>query len=97
MWSSLIIQKEGFRLIINKNYKVEPQDTLNVVLFERKVVKEGDNAGQENWKPIAYCPNVKIALKTLVDREINGTGLKDFETVVKKYDELMATIEKLQV
>lgn len=66
-------------------------------MFKRRVVENGKNKGETVWYPIAYEPNVKEALRTLVTREINGTGLKNFKVVVDKVDELMKQIDKFKV
>lgn len=78
---------------INDDYKIEAVDVLNVTLFKRK----GKNEGEVAWVPISYEPNVKEALKTLVKREINGTGLRNFMAVVDKVDELMEQIDSFKV
>ncbi|MCD2345785.1 hypothetical protein [Clostridium guangxiense] len=82
---------------INDDYKIEAVDVLNVTLFKRKVIEKGKNEGEIAWVPISYEPNVKEALKTLVKREINGTGLKDFMAVVDKVDKLMEQIDGFKV
>lgn len=81
---------------INDHYKIEA-DVLNVVLLKRRVIEGGKSKGEVVWDAISYEPNVKEALKTLVKREINGTGLKDFKAVVDKVDELMEQIDKFKV
>ena len=65
---------------INRNYKIE-SDNLNVILSKREVSKEN---GLERWRGISYYSTFENALKALVDMEIKGTGLKDFEIVVEK-------------
>lgn len=82
---------------INDDYRIEAIDVLNVTLFKRRVVENGKNKGETVWYPIAYEPNVKEALRTLVTREINGTGLKDFKAVVDKVDKLMKQIDKFKI
>lgn len=82
---------------INDDYKIEACDELNVTLLRRRIVQNGKNKGDEVWDTVAYVPNVKIALQTLVTREINGTGLNDFKEVVAKVDELMKQIEKFKI
>ncbi|MFL0251390.1 hypothetical protein ACJDT4_13280 [Clostridium neuense] len=81
---------------INNDYKIEA-DILNVVLFKRRIIEGGKSKGEIVWDAISYEPNVKEALKTLVKREINGTGLKDFKAVVDKVDELMEQINHFKV
>ena len=74
---------------INKNYAIG-SDELNVTLYKRG----GNN---KYWKPLGYFGSCESALKALVDMEIKGTGLKDFETVVSKVQELRAIIDGLNL
>jgi len=82
---------------INEDYKIEAPNDLNVTLFKRRIVQGGKNEGNEVWDSIAFTPNVKMALQTLVTREINGTGIKDFKEVVVKVDELMEQISHFKI
>lgn len=82
---------------INEDYKIEAPNDLNVTLFKRRIVQGGKNQGNEVWDSIAFTPNVKMALQTLVTREINGTGIKDFKVVVAKVDKLMEQIAHFKV
>ena len=77
---------------INKNYKTE-SDSLNVILSKREVSKKP--LGKERWRTVGYYSTFESALKALIDMEIKGTGLKDFETLVNKIDELYKLIESL--
>ncbi len=80
-------------MTINEKYKIE-SDEMNVTLYEKYISKEGKNEGKPQWKPVSYHGNLEMALKSLVDKEINGTGLKDIETVVAKIQELKSFIEE---
>ena len=78
-------------LQINKDYGIE-SDNLNITLCRREVSRE---SGLERWRGIGYYSTFKNALKALVDMEIKGTGLGNFETVVRKIDELYELMEAL--
>ncbi len=74
---------------IGNNWQIISDD-LNIVLSRRHKVEK---TGKEYWTPEGYYSSLASALKALVAREIRGTGLKDFETVVKKLAELEAKID----
>lgn len=82
---------------INENYKIEAIDERNIVLMERKVPKaeSGKELKKPYWKTEGYYPNVKVALDSLVTKEINGTGIKCLKTVTDKVKELHKLIEGL--
>ena len=79
-------------LLINRNYGIE-SDNLNITLLKREVSKE---KGSERWRAIGHFSTFGSALKGLVDMEVRGDGLGDFETVVKKIDELYELINSLK-
>ncbi|KOF56633.1 MULTISPECIES: hypothetical protein [Clostridium] len=77
---------------INKNIKVEAVDDRNICILKRTTIK-----GKEDWKRTGYYTTPQGALKGLVNDEIIGTGLKDFETVCNKINELYKLIDGLTV
>lgn len=80
-------------MVINEKYKIE-SDALNVTLYYRQKPREGNNV--ENWRPLAYFSNPRLALEYLVLNEIMGDGFIDLETVCKKIDELNGLINTLK-
>lgn len=80
-------------MLIGKNWKIE-SDELNVTLYER-ITKKKD--GKEYWKPHSYYSSVSNCLKSLVNIQVNKTGLKDLETVKKEIEGLHQLIESLKV
>ena len=90
-------------MLIGKDWKVESDD-MNVTIFKRKIINGKGRGrpstkaiGSEYFIPVAYLSNVHIALEYIINKEIQGTGLKDFETVVKKVDELIEMIKSLKI
>ena len=81
-------------LEINKNFAIG-SDELNITLYKRGITEQGKTPGKKYWRVLGYYSTCESALKALVDMEIKGTGLKDFETVVNKIDELHKLIESL--
>jgi hypothetical protein len=77
---------------INARYKVESNE-LNYVLWEKVRPRKADS--KERWVVDGYFCRIKELLKHLADKEVRGTGLKDFETVVKKQEELFTLIEDM--
>ncbi|MFC0906342.1 hypothetical protein ACFHWD_16825 [Clostridium sp. MT-14] len=77
---------------INKDIKVEAIDNRNICIFKKQCIE-----GEEKWKRLGYYSTPQGALKGLVNREIIGTGLKDFESVCNKIDELYKYIDSLNI
>lgn len=75
---------------ISEKYKIE-SDELNIIVKERYRSKKGEL----QWKSISYHPNLEMAYKSLIEREINGTGMKDVETVVAKIKELEEFLKEI--
>ncbi|MFR4584687.1 hypothetical protein [Clostridium cadaveris] len=89
---------------LNDKYKLE-SDELNVTLYEKSIMEKGKTKKKEDenieiekveiWKPIAFYATLEQALNGIIKREINGTGLKDVQTIVKKINELKAFISDI--
>lgn len=77
---------------INKNIKIEAVDDRNICILKKTLIK-----GEEGWKKLGYYSTPQGALKGLVNEEITGTGLKDFQTVCNKINELYKLIDGLSV
>lgn len=77
---------------INEDIKVEAVDDRNICILKRMIVK-----GKEQWKRLGYYSTPQGALKGLVISEITGTGLKDFNEVCNKINELFKLIDGLTV
>lgn len=80
-------------MLIGDKYKVE-SDELNVTLYELYTPKRGKLAGRSDWRGIGFYGTLKGAIDALVNKEINGTGLKDLQDVYKKIEELKGTLIK---
>lgn len=82
---------------VNENWKIE-SDADNVTLLQRRITqpKDADKAPKTTWKAY-YYGNVQQALKGLVTLELNATGLKSIEVIVKKQDEIFKLIESIKV
>lgn len=83
---------------LNDKYKIETADPLNVVVKEKYIPKskEAGETVEAQWKTISYHPNLELAFKSIVDREINITASKGLEAVVKKIEELKSFKSKIQ-
>ena len=80
---------------INEKYSIE-SDVLNVTVYEHSIVKkeESENFGKEVKKPVGYLTTIDQAFKFLIDREVKGTGMEDFNTIMNKITELRSDIER---
>ena len=67
--------------------------------MENKPVQDTNriNYGKENWVTVAYCVNLKSALKCLLEKEVFETELEDLETVMKAIEDFKADIDKLNI
>ena len=84
-------------MLIGNKWKIE-SDELNVTLFKKRKGKATDKApAHEIWRVEGYFSNLKNAMKEIVDREINGTGLADLKVISDKLDELHIMIDELKI
>ena len=85
---------------LNDKYKIVATDDRNVTIQEKVITNKKDDDGNvigENitWKVIGYYRDVNQALKGVVKKEINGTGLTNFKTVCEKFNELYKYIDEV--
>lgn len=74
---------------ISDNYKIEGLDPLNAVVLQKYTTKATEErSAEEKWKIISYHPNIEAAFKSLVDRVINESGIKNFDSLMKTIEEL---------
>lgn len=77
---------------LSDKYKIQAIDYMNVTLMEYRepgvhpVTKIKAKEGK--WVTVSYHPNLEKAYESLVDKEINETGLSDIKSVVDKIQEL---------
>ncbi len=85
------------KMEIGKRFKIT-SDELNVTLYEKvkKTYKKGEKKGQTElvWQVLGYYSSVANALIGLVNLEVNKTGLKELETIVKRIDGLEKMIKE---
>jgi hypothetical protein len=83
---------------LDENYKIEALDDNNVILQRRRVVQDekSKNYGQEQWDIVGYYGNVKAAFQRYCNIQLNNS-LENYATIMRKYDELMAKIDTLEV
>ena len=77
-------------MLVGENIKVEA-DSLNVTVYQRGTSK----TNRVYWRPIAYFSTVRNAFEWLANQELQLTGLKNLETVVKRQDEIEEMIKGL--
>ena len=86
---------------INERYRIGSDKDKNIILYE-KVHKRERDENNKTWVELdettdvvrGYYPNLEVLLKSLVKKEIIGTGLKDIETIQDKIEELQKIIKK---
>ncbi len=72
-------------------------NSLNIILYEKHIGKQGKNKGKEIWREFAYFSTPHNALDYLVEHEVRKTELKDVKTVCQKIDELYTLIKSLEL
>lgn len=89
--------EETSGLTVSDNYKIETADALNVVVKQKYTpqFKEGESKPEEQWRTISYHPNLELAFKSIVDREINLTASNGLEAVVARIEELKQFKKKI--
>lgn len=80
-------------LILNEKYRII-SDELNVTVQESYISKNVEYLGEKMYKSISYHPSIAMAIKSIIDDEINGTGLKDIKTVSDKIEELKKYVDE---
>ncbi len=86
---------------INDKYSIGA-DSMNIILFQTNTSAgksrdpKRNSVGREYRVAIGYFSTSKGALDYMVKREIYGTGMKDFQTIVQKIEELHQIISRLK-
>ena len=86
---------------INERYRIGSDKDKNIILYEKVHKRERDEKNK-TWVELdettdvvrGYYPNLEVLLKSLVKKEIIGTGLKDIEIIQDKIEELQKIIKK---
>lgn len=80
---------------LNDKYKIIATGERNVTLQEKVVTEKEDGSTKISWKVVGYYRDVNAVLKGIVRKEINGTGIKKFETICEKINELHEYIDEV--
>lgn len=84
-------------MVINDEYQIV-SDPLNWILQKKVKGRGSDSKDTEcKYRDVGYFPNPNMALKYMIDSEIRGTGLEDFETVINKIEELHKIIKNIKI
>lgn len=79
---------------INEKYKIK-SDENNVIICEKYIPKKGKNAGNEQWRPISFHPNLEFAYKHLLELEVNRSELNELETVLNAISDVKSFIKEM--
>ena len=96
-------EDESIGLVLGDGKYRLATDRLNVILQERMVVTgnsrgrqtKKENIGKIRYSNIAYVSDPHYALIYILKHELLKTGLKDLETISKRYDEIEAMIKAI--
>ncbi len=79
---------------IGENWGIQ-MDEVCVTIHQRKVVKSGENEGDENWKPMWHYPDLESAFHSLVDKDIQSQITNRFPMLIERIAELKKEIHKV--
>lgn len=82
-------------MLLNEKYKIVFEDVNNVVLMELREIKKKDGSTSQEWKEVAFCPTVASALKTVINREINGSGVRTLQQFATMYKDLRDYVDEI--
>jgi len=89
----LVIEEDKITLDIGKDWKITA-DSMNITLSKRITRKDKTGIYYEAWVNEGYYPDVKSALKGLVEHGVKETELRDLKTIVSKIEELRTLIDR---
>lgn len=78
-------------IILSEKYKLT-SDARNIMLEEKKIVKAGENKGQENWENVGYYPNLQWAVNAIVRRGIQTTEVEGIQNIINCIKEAVASL-----
>lgn len=75
---------------IGKDYRLN-SDGICVSILKRSINKK---TGKESWNAKWFYANYTQALEGLIDRKINGAGIRDLEYIVDLIEKLKSEIRE---
>lgn len=75
--------------IKHREYTIENDGNLQIILYKNKIVKTGKNAGKTRREIIGYYPSLKGLLSRLVN-------ISAFESDIKTLEELMKCMQRIE-
>ncbi|MGE5631341.1 MAG: DUF5405 family protein [Caulobacteraceae bacterium] len=68
-------------IYLNEQYRLT-SEPLNIMLEEKKIVKEGKNAGQTRWNTIGYYSNLEQAVSNVFKRQIQTSEIEGIQNII---------------
>lgn len=81
------IEDTGVCIQVDENTRIYELDSLNYAIQLRKVVKSGDNVGNDYWVTLSYHSTIDSLAKKLVHNSIRGKTLTSLQQVIKCIDD----------
>ena len=85
------------------NCRLIKVDDMNIAVEQYKLVPQSKNpkfrhdGDKHDWMHIGYYPNVLVALKKIVDKELVESNAKEAADLITKIEELNNKIDNLNV
>ena len=83
------------------NCRIIKVDDMNIAVEQYKLVPQSKNPNfrhdgdKHDWMHIGYYPNVLVALKKIVDKELVESNAKEAADLITKIEELNNKIDNL--
>jgi len=82
-------------MTLSDKYKIE-EDRYNLTLYQKRIVKEGDNAGKVNWVSIGHwSPSLKgrsQLYQKVINLEISDTEKQELQQILDLIRKVSAEI-----
>lgn len=77
-----------------EKYEIKPDETHGVVLLAKEMRKGKNGELKEFTDTVGYYPSIYIALKNLLNREIEDENIQDVKECIDKIEQ---TYKKLEI
>lgn len=86
--------KQPLCILLNQDLRIYELDPHNLTLQERRVKKEGANAGEEYWVTISYHSDIHGVVNKLLKMSIRGVNIQTLQDIIETHKKCKADIVK---
>lgn len=77
--------KHPLCILLNSDLRIYELDLHNLTIQERRVKKEGANAGEEYWVTLSYHGDIQGVVNKLLKMSIRGVNVTTLEDIIKSH------------